>query len=250
MPQSFEWVHAIPGFKLLPAHLSHTIIVMCFLVPLVWIVSRKLRSEDLDVVPPKRFGAMAFFEMAYEAIMGLASGVLGHDAPRFMFLIGGLAVYILFSNLLGIIPGLAPPTDNVNTTAACALTVFFATHYYGLKAQGLSYLKHFVGPSIWLAPLMIPIEIIGHCARPLSLSLRLFGNMFGDHIVLAVFTFMTVSLTKFLLAKGSFALVFTPISVLIPFVVVCLGIFVAVVQTLVFILLTMSYLAGAVAEHH
>jgi F-type H+-transporting ATPase subunit a len=167
-----------------------------------------------------------------------------------MFLLGGLAIYILFSNLLGVIPGLAPPTDNVNTTAACALTVFFATHYYGLKDQGLSYLKQFVGPVVWLAPLMIPIEIIGHIARPLSLTLRLFGNMFGDHIVLAVFTYMTILLTKFLLAQNVVLWAFTPISVLIPFLVVILGIFVAVVQTLVFLLLTMSYLAGAVADHH
>ncbi len=250
MPQSFEWVHAIPGLKALPAHLSHTILVMCVLVPLVWIVSRKLRSPDLDIVPPRRFGALAFFEVVYEAILDLATGILGHHAPHFLYLIGGLAVYILFSNLLGVIPGLAPPTDNINTTAACGLTVFFATHYYGFKSSGAGYLKHFVGPVPWLAPLMIPIEIIGHLARPLSLSLRLFGNMFGDHIVLAVFSFMTISLTKFLLSKSVVLWAFTPISVVIPFVVIILGIFVAVVQTLVFILLTMSYLAGAVAEHH
>jgi F-type H+-transporting ATPase subunit a len=250
MPKTFEWVDDIPGFKGLPAHLSHTIIVMLVLLPLVWIVGRKLRSADLDIVPPKRFGALTFFEMVYEAILDLATGILGHHAPRFMYLIGGLAVYILFSNLLGVIPGLAPPTDNINTTAACALTVFFATHYYGFKSQGVSYLKHFAGPVPWLAPLIIPIEIIGHLARPLSLSLRLFGNMFGDHIVLTVFTFMTISLTGFLLSGNVVLKLFMPISVLIPFVVIILGIFVSVVQTLVFILLTMSYLAGSVSDHH
>jgi len=250
MPKTFEWVHIIPGIKALPAHLSHTIIVMLILVPLVWVVGKKLRSVDLDVVPPKRFGALAFFEMVYEAILDLATGILGHHAPQFMYLIAGLAIYILFSNLLGVIPGLAPPTDNVNTTAACALTVFFASHYYGFKSQGVSYLKHFAGPVSWLAPLMIPIEIIGHLARPLSLTLRLFGNMFGDHIVLTVFTSMSIGLTTLLL-KGNIVLkFFTPISVLIPFVVIILGIFVAVVQTLVFILLTMSYLAGSVSDHH
>lgn len=250
MPSTFEWVHYIPGLRSLPSHLAHTIIVMAFLVPLVWAVSRKLRREDLDVVPPRRFGALAFFELFYETILNLATGILGHNAPRFIFLIGGLAAYILFSNLLGVIPGLAPPTDNWNTTIALALTVFFATHYYGLKAHGIAYLKQFVGPSIWLAPLMIPIEIIGHLARVLSLSLRLFGNMFGDHIVLTVFTSMAISLTAFL-AKGHFILkIFMPISVMIPFAVIILGIFVAVVQTLVFILLTMSYLSGAVSDHH
>jgi F-type H+-transporting ATPase subunit a len=250
MPSTFEWVHIIPGVKDLPVHLSHTMIVMLFLVPLVWAVGRKLSDPNLDVVPPRRFGAFTFFEMAYEAIHGLATGVLGHHARHFMYLLGGLAVYILFSNLLGVIPGLAPPTDNINTTAACAITVFFLTHWYGFKHQGAAYLKHFVGPVAWLAPLMIPIEIIGHLARPLSLSLRLFGNMFGDHIVLTVFTFMTISLTTFLLDGAAWLKIFTPISVVIPFVVIVLGIFVAVVQTLVFLLLTMSYLAGSVADHH
>ena len=159
-------------------------------------------------------------------------------------------MYILFSNLLGVIPGLAPPTDNINTTAACGLTVFFATHYYGFKSSGISYLKHFAGPVPWLAPLVIPIEIIGHLARPLSLSLRLFGNMFGDHSVLAVFVMLVTGLTKFLLSSNVIFWVFAPISVVIPIVVIVLGIFVMVVQALVFCLLTMSYLAGAVAEAH
>ena len=114
-------------------------IVMLFLVPLVWAVGRKLSNPNLDVVPPRRFGAFTFFEMVYEAIHGLASGVLGHHATHFMYLLGGLAFYILFSNLLGVIPGLAPPTDNINTTAACAITVFFLTHWYGFKHQGAAY---------------------------------------------------------------------------------------------------------------
>ena len=248
MPQSFEWVHYIPGLNALPTHLAHTVIVMLILVPLVWIASSKLRRPDLDIVPERRFGILTFFELVYETLMNLSSEILGHHAPRFLFLIGGLAMYILFSNLMGVIPGLAPPTDNINTTAACALTVFFATHFYGFRAQGISYLKHFVGPSPYLAPLMIPIEIIGHLARPLSLSLRLFGNMFGDHLVLAIFVFMITALTKFLLSTWFVFL--APVTLVIPVLIIALGIFVAVVQTLVFILLTMSYLAGAVADHH
>ena len=250
MPQTFEWVPLIPFLKDLPIHLAHTILAMCLLVPLVWMASRKFRRPDLDIVPPSRFGVHTFFEIVYEALMDLAAPILGHDAPRFIFLVISLALYILFSNLLGVIPGLAPATDNVNSTAACALVVFFATHYYGFKAQGVAYLKHFVGPSVWLAPLMIPIEIIGHLARPLSLSLRLFGNMFGDHIVLAVFVFMMTNLTKFILSSSVFVCPFAPVALLVPSVVMVLGIFVAVVQTLVFILLTMSYLSGAVAEAH
>jgi F-type H+-transporting ATPase subunit a len=250
MLQSFEWMLLIPVFRDLPIHLSHTILVMAILGTLVFLVSRKLRNPDLDIVPSRRFGLLTFFEVTYEAIVNLSEEMLGHHAPKFLYLIGALGYYILFSNLLGVIPGFAPPTDNINTTAACALVVFFATHIYGFKVHGFSYVKHFAGPSPWLAPLMIPIEIIGHLARPLSLSLRLFGNMFGDHTVLAVTVMLVTGLTKFLLSSNVLLWVFTPFSVIIPIVVIVLGIFVAVVQSLVFCLLTMSYLSGAVSDAH
>ena len=250
MLQSFEWVTLIPGLRNLPVHLAHTIIVVAALSIVVYFVSRKLRDPDLDIVPESRFGILTFFEVTYEAIANLSEEMLGHHAPKFLYLIGALGYYILFSNLLGIVPGFAPPTDNINTTAAVALVVFFATHIYGFSSHGFSYVKHFAGPSPWLAPLMIPIEIIGHLARPLSLSLRLFGNMFGDHTVLAVFVMLVTGLTQFLLSSNVVFWALTPISLLIPTVVIVLGMFVMVVQALVFCLLTMSYLAGAVSEAH
>ena len=114
----------------------------------------------------------------------------------------------------------------------------------------MKYLKHFVGPTPWLAPLMIPIEIIGHLARPLSLTLRLFGNMFGDHMNLMVFVGMMIGLTKYILAGPVPVWIFAPIAPLVPIVIILLGIFVSVVQAYVFVLLTMSYLSGSLAESH
>ncbi len=130
------------------------------------------------------------------------------------------------------------------------MVVFLATHYYGLKTHGLAYFKQFAGPFWWLSWLMIPIEIISHLARPLSLSLRLFGNLFGDHMVAALFVFMAGALTKTILSGTVFIWPFALLSPFIPFVVFLLGLFVALVQTFVFLLLSMTYISGAVSDHH
>jgi F-type H+-transporting ATPase subunit a len=153
---------------------------------------------------------------------------MGPKGVRFIPLIGTLGLFILFSNLLGLVPGFLPPTDNINITAGCAIIVFFSTHIFGFLENGLGYLKHFVGPKWWLAPIMIPIEIIGQLARPLSLSLRLFGNITGDHLVLAIFSGL--------------------IPLVIPVFALFLGVFVSIIQALVFILLSMMYISGA-TEH-
>ncbi len=250
MLHSFEWVSIIPGLRHLPVHVAHTILVVGILCIVILLASRKLRRPDLDLTPSPRLNLVTFFELLYESIYKLTEDILGHHTPKFLYLVSALAMYILFSNLFGLIPGFAPPTDNVNTTAACALVVFFATHYYGVKMHGIKYLKHFAGPVWWLAPLMIPIEIISHLARPLSLSIRLFGNMFGDHMVFSLFVFLMVGLTKAILGSHFLLWVFSPIAPLIPILIVVFGIFVACIQTLVFVLLTMSYISGAVAEAH
>jgi len=247
---SFEWVSIVPGISAVPAHVVHAALVFTVLSLLAIIAGRRLSSPDLDIVPAPRLTLVNFFETAYGTIEKLCEESLGHHGHRFVYLVGTLALWILFSNLLGVIPGLVPPTDNVNTNFACAAVVFLLTHYYGFKAHGVAYLKHFVGPTPWLAPLMIPIEIIGHLARPLSLTLRLFGNMFGDHMNLMVFVGMMIGLTKTILAGPVPAWIFAPIAPLVPIVIILLGIFVAVVQTYVFILLTMSYISGAIAEGH
>lgn len=215
-------------------HVSNAILISLIILCLVVIARSRLKTEvrsDEDLVPEGKLTVRNLLEVMVQGIVGIMEDSMGHVAPRFLYLIGALAFFILFSNLSGLVPGFVPPTDNLNTTAACALVVFFATHYYGFKEHGVAYLKHFAGPFWWLAWLMIPIEIISHLARPMSLSLRLFGNIMGDHKVGAIF---------FMLAP-----------VAIPVFTSVLGLFVSFVQTFVFMLLSMVYISGAIehAEH-
>src|SRR6266508_4303288 len=162
--------------------------------------------------------------------------------------------------VLGQFPGLMAPTSNLNTTAACALIVFATYHVIGIRKQGfLTYLKHFCGPVPLLAPLMFPIELVSHLARPLSLSLRLFGNMFGGHVLLAIIFLLTGldgligwALTGKLaglligVPGGAIMIAFT-VGFLLP-----LKILVAFLQAFIFCMLSMLYIAGAIeeAEHH
>jgi F-type H+-transporting ATPase subunit a len=181
-----------------------------------------------------KLDARTAFEVILDGVMGMAGDMMGEkNAARFLPLIGTLAIYILFSNVLALIPGMAPPTDNMNTTVGPALIVFAATHIVGIKESGVGYVKHFLGPILkWYAlPLMLlmfVIEVIGHLARPLSLSLRLFGNMFADHFVLATF----LGIFPFLL----------------PLPNMVLGCVVVVVQTLVFCLLSVIYISLSLAH--
>jgi F-type H+-transporting ATPase subunit a len=169
------------------------------------------------------------FEYLAEMFYGTVEGAMGEEnAPRFFPLIGALGLFILFSNLIGLIPGFIAPTDTLKTNAGIAILVFLLTHYYGVKEHGLSYFKHFLGPSPALSPLMLPIEVVSHIARPLSLMVRLMGNMMADHKV--VFSF--------------FALV--PLIVPLPFML--LGLLVCGIQALVFCTLTMVYISMAI-EH-
>lgn len=184
------------------------------------------------LVPPPRFGLVNLVEMFTEAVYNTMVGVMGpKNAKKYLVFIGSLAFFIFFSNVLALIPGFLPPTDTLKTNLALSGCVFLMTHIYGVKENGLGYFKHFLGPSLPLAPLMLVIEIISHIARPVSLALRLMGNMAADHKVTMVF----------------FGLV--PLLVPVPFLV--LGMVVVVVQTLVFCLLTMVYISMAVAhEEH
>lgn len=186
------------------------------------------RSAEERMVPDAHLSARTLFEMGVEALLGLMQDIIGPGAERYLPLIASLATFILLSNLLGLVPGMLPPTDTLNTTLACAIPVFLATHYFGLRAHGWRYLKHFAGPVPLLAPLMIPIELVSHISRPISLGLRLFGNIMGDHMVLAIFV-------------GLFPL-FVPLPVLV------LGVLVAFVQTMVFSLLSMVYIGLAVSH--
>jgi F-type H+-transporting ATPase subunit a len=155
---------------------------------------------------------------------------MGHRVKDNFPLIATFALFILVSNLIALIPGFYPPTANLNTNVALALTVFAMTHIVGVKEHGLAYLKHFMGPILVLAPLIFIIELIGHLARPVSLSLRLFGNMYGHEIVLMIF----LALVPFL----------------VPVPMMLMGVLIAFIQTFVFTLLAMIYIGGALEEAH
>ena len=145
-------------------------------------------------------------------------------------LIATLAIFVLVSNLIGLVPGFFPPTANINTTAACAVIVFISTHIVGLKHHGAGYIKHFCGPIAWLAPVMFFIEVIGHLSRPVSLTLRLFGNMNGHELVLMIF----FGLAPFL----------------VPLPMMLMGVLVSFIQAFVFMLLAMIYIQGSLEHAH
>jgi F-type H+-transporting ATPase subunit a len=161
---------------------------------------------------------------------GLAEGVLGHHYHQYVPLLAAFFAYILISNLLGLVPGIVPPTSHFQITFALGLVSFAAYHAYGLKAQGASYLKHFLGPLMLLAPLMLPIELVSHMFRPVSLGIRLYANMYADHEVIGIFT----ALTK----------------VVVPVIFYVLGAFVCVVQAFVFTMLTAIYISLGVSHDH
>jgi F-type H+-transporting ATPase subunit a len=189
-------------------------------------------SGDRGAVPAPRVGVRSLMETFADMIYGLMEGPMGtKNARRYLPLIGTIFLFILFSNLLSLIPGFIPPTATLKTNLGLALMVFVLTHVFGVAAHGPKYFKHFLGPIWWLAPLMLPLEIISHLARPVSLSLRLLGNIVADHKVPAIF--------------------FTIIPLLLPVPFLALGVFVAVVQAVVFSVLSVIYIATAIAhEEH
>ncbi|MEO6773882.1 MAG: F0F1 ATP synthase subunit A [Kofleriaceae bacterium] len=212
--------------------LTHVLVEMVVLGFVLWGViafSNGLKDGKGGIVPPRTMNLRNFFEYTAESVYGMVEGAMGEiNAARFFPLIGTLWMFILFGNLIGLIPGFISPNDTLKTNVGIALLVFFLTHYFGVKEHGLAYFKHFLGPSIVLIPLMLPIEIISHIARPVSLSVRLMGNMMADHKVVMSF----------------FALV--PILVPLPFLL--LGLLVCLIQALVFCSLAMVYISMAI-EH-
>ncbi|MDY0269143.1 F0F1 ATP synthase subunit A [Trichloromonas sp.] len=203
-------------------HVTYTWFVMLVLIIVAFLASRAVK-----MIPG---GLQNFMEVVVTGIENLVEETMGPKGKAYFPLLATFALFILVSNLIALIPGFYPPTANLNTNVALALTVFVMTHIVGVKEHGFHYFKHFMGPILALAPLIFIIEIIGHLARPLSLSLRLFGNMYGHEIVLMIF----LALVPFLL----------------PVPMILMGVLVAFIQTFVFTLLAMIYIAGALEEAH
>lgn len=247
------WLHMIPGVEATEKsliemmggkslllgnkleHLQH-IFTGAFVVLLCVLLASRYKKHltaagDEGLIPEKRFNARSVVEVLCATTLGVMAGIMGKKAAKaFLPFIGSLAFFILIANLLGLVPGFLPATESSNTNLALASLVFFATHFYGLKVNGIEHIKHLFGPVWWLAPLMFPIELISHFARPLSLTLRLAGNMIGDHKVLGLFLGL--------------------IPLVVPVPIMVLGIIVCVVQTLVFCMLSVVYIGMAIEEHH
>ena len=230
MEHGFTWVQAIPGLSALPGHTATALVVASLLLLLAVVARRGLEAAQDPLLPDGRVTPREIFELAVSFIADLAEGVVGHGGERFVPYFASLFLFILLANMIGLVPGFTPPTDSFNTTFGLGAVSFLAYNYYGLREHGLPYLKHFAGPVLWLAPLMIIIELFSHAFRPVSLAIRLYGNMFADHLVLGIFT----DLTK----------------LVIPVLFYVLGAFVCVVQAFVFTVLSMVYVGLAVSHDH
>lgn len=223
-------LHPAANEMVIPAH-----VVMQTLVVLVLMIFFGLLSMGLSVEAPGKL--QQAFELFVEFVNDELDSNIGHDGRKYLGIIGTLALFILSCNLLGLIPGLESPTGiqsgGINVPAGCALVVFLFYQFQGFKKQGVvNYLKHFMGPVWWLAPIMVPIELVSHFARPVTLTIRLFANIMAEDMVIVIFLGL--------------------IPVLIPLPFMAFGIFGALLQTFIFCTLAMVYLGGAVAteEHH
>ncbi len=225
-PETYQKYLGLDSGYWLPDHVIMAIGAVILLAALLIPVSRRLSVEK----PGK---AQQIFELFVTGLGELVDDMIGHGAKsRFLPIIGGFAVFIFTCNIFGLIYFLQPATQVTSTTFALSITAFIYYNIVGIRSQGpVNYIKHFCGPIWWLAPLMFPIELISHAARILSLALRLFGNIFGEHTATAKF--------------------FAIFPLLVPWPMMGLGIFGALLQAFIFIMLTMAYLQGAVAaEEH
>src|SRR5437764_2707536 len=204
-------------------------IVMQLLVAAIMLVVFLLLRARLSVDKPGKL--QHFFELIHGFVLEQADDQVGHEGHHHVVLFETLFVFLLLANLIGVIPGFMSPTQAVYVPAGCALVAFLYYNIVGIKKNGpLKYGKHFLGPIPVMAPLMIPIEVISHLARPLSLTIRLFANMYAGEQVTLVFLSLTYLVG--------------------PAIFMGLHVFVSLLQAYIFVLLTMMYVAGAVAEEH
>jgi F-type H+-transporting ATPase subunit a len=234
MGHSFNWITLIPWVEDEFVYKYIHVFTSIFILILLFIIGKRIKNnikkKNDPLIPDAAVNTRNIFEMVLETIFNLMENVIGPHSEKYLPLIGGLFVYIFISNIMGLVPGFLPPTENINTNAGCSIIVFIMHNYYGIKEHGLGYIKQFAGPVLWLAPLMFIIELISHLFRPFSLAVRLFGNIFGDHLVFAIFSDLV------------------PFG--IPIIFLILGMVVSLIQAFVFSLLTMVYIALAVSHEH
>jgi F-type H+-transporting ATPase subunit a len=193
---------------------------------LITLFALVVRSR-MSLLPGK---GQQMMELLVGGLIGLLETNIGKEGRRFLPIVGTFSLFILISNLLGMIPGCSSATGNFNTTVACALIVFVYYHFQGIREHGFHYIHQFTGPVWWLIPLMLPIEIISHMARPFSLSMRLFINIAGEHLVVGIIAGL--------------------VPLLVPVPIMALGLLAACLQTFIFVMLTTLYIAGARSHDH
>ena len=206
----------------------HPYVIYTWFVMIILIVFGLLATRGISMIPTKWQNV---FEIVIGGIEDFTVDITGEHGRPYFPILATVFLYIFVCNLIGLMPGLFPPTANLNTTLSCAIPVFIMTHIIGFKTHGVAYIKQFTGPIWWLAPLMIVLESIGHLARIMSLSIRLFGNMMGKELVLSIL---------FMLAGAFFA----------PLPMLVLGLLVSFIQAFVFYLLSTMYFTLALEEAH
>lgn len=227
----WEWLVAVTGLEAqlghveVPDPVAMSLFVVALIIAIFLPASRFFREDD-----PGRW--QLFLEQILVALRDLIDDQVGREgaARSYLPIIGAFTVFIFLANFCGLFFFLSPPTSSINVTFALALTSFVLYNLVGLRKHGLSYFKQFLGPVLWLAPLFVIVEIVSHLARPLSLGLRLFGNITGEHTVSGVFKELA--------------------PLLVPLPLMAIGLFAATIQTFIFVILTVVYIAGAEAEEH
>ncbi|MCY4322002.1 MAG: F0F1 ATP synthase subunit A [Bdellovibrionaceae bacterium] len=229
MTAHFTWSHFISTVHPELYHAVYAGLCGAFLLMLIFL-GKKALNKKKAYVPEGKFSLKAFFEIFVELMAQLSDSIVGKKGRSILPLFCFFFLFIWIQNLLGLFPGFLPPSQNLNSTLALGVLSFLAYNYYGIKEHGLAYMKQFVGPVLFLAPLFIFIEVLSHIFRSVSLGFRLFGNMSGDHIVIGIFLDM--------------------VPFLIPVIFYFLGLFVCTLQAFVFTILSMVYVSLAISHDH
>jgi F-type H+-transporting ATPase subunit a len=224
--EAFTWIGALG----LPDKIVTAALIAVLLVVFALRLRPKVARTEAAIEPEDGVTARNLGEVFVEFIDGIAEGVIGHGADRYVPLLGTFFIFILAANLVGLVPGFSPPTSDFKITLALGVISFVAYHTYGIREHGGKYFKQFMGPLLALAPLMIVVELFSHAFRPMSLGIRLYANLFADHTLIEIFTNLTHAI--------------------VPVAFYILGAFVSLVQAFVFTLLSAIYIALAVSHDH
>lgn len=225
---AFNAFEIVPGIDHTNTHMATTAVVTGLIIGLSFLGNRALGRGEQAIEPAEKISIKALFEIFLDFMYWMNDMVLGKSGRKYIPFFGSIFLFIFINNIFGLVPGVVPATENFNTGFAVGIFSFVFYNWYGFKEDGFAYLKHFIGPMIWIGPLMLIIELISHAVRPISLGLRLSGNMTGDHMVLGIF----LELTK----------------IGVPVIFYGFGLFVCFVQAFVFTLLSMVYVM--MASHH